>query len=117
MFSLKQRAVLWAFSRRDRNGEPKVSAAVEIAARWEEDLSQSIQADGSPIAINATVDVDRDIAVGSIMWLGELADLPVGVSTGLFEVMGFNKIPDYRGKNFSRSVQIRKWRSSLPTIV
>lgn len=114
--SLNQKAVLWQRTSFDRNGEPRVSAPVEIKARWEEGLLESIDEEATPIAINGTVDVDRDIKSGSIMWLGKLRDLPSPVTEGLVQVVGFEKIPDIKGRVFARSVTVKKWRNKLPTV-
>jgi hypothetical protein len=115
--NLKQRAVLWATSGKSRYGEPTVASPVEIRVRWEEGLSESIDDSATPIAVNATVDVDRDVAAGSILRLGKLADLPSPVTDGLMEVISFDKTPDIKSRVFQRSVTVRRWRSSLPTVV
>lgn len=117
VMNLLQKAVLWERSAVDRYGEPTVSDPVEIDVRWEEGLQETIDAEGTPVAASGTVDVDQDIPVGSILWLGELADLPDPVTSGLVEVVSSDKVPDIKGRVYARSVTVRKWRASLPTIV
>jgi hypothetical protein len=114
--ALKQKAVLWAFSTYDANGDPVVSAAEELSVRWEQRKTESIDAQGAPIALNAKADVDQDVTAGSIMWLGELRDLPTS-PTDLHEVVDFNKIPDIKGREFKRTATLRKWKGTLPSIV
>lgn len=116
---LKQKAVLWTRAGYDKHGEIKVNAAVEIDVRWERALSQRMSEDDTPIAITATIDVDRDIAVGSLLWLGNKIDLPAVIAniTNLVQVIGFDSIPDIKGRVFQRSVTVKKWRDRLPPIV
>jgi hypothetical protein len=113
---LKQKAVLWALSDYDRYGEPTVSAPIEISVRWEQNLSQSIDDNATPIAVNGTIFVDRVIPEGSILRLGNKVSLPPTVTTGLMEVVSTTDIPDLKGRVNQRTVTTRKWRGSLPTI-
>jgi hypothetical protein len=115
--NLRQRAVFWATSGKSRYGEPTVASPVEIRVRWEEGISESIDDSATPIAVNATVDVDRDVAAGSILRLGKLTDLPSPVTDGLMEVISFEATPDIKCRRYQRSVTVRRWRSSLPTVV
>lgn len=114
----RQYAVLWARTGWDGNGEPKVAPAREIKVRWEFTQREVIGDDGTPIAVDATVDVGEDIPTGSIMWLGRLADLPDGkeFDQPLLQVITADKIPDIKGRQFARSVTLSKWRRTLPTI-
>lgn len=111
-----QDTVYWAYSGIDRNGEPTVAAAVDIVTRWEQVLDEQIGEDGTPIATNATAIVNQDIAIGSILRLGTVATLPSPVTGGLMEVVNFEKIPDVKGRNYQRTVTLRKWRNTLPTV-
>lgn len=113
-----QFAVLWAYSAPDSHGQPTVEAAVEIAARWEWGQRQVMTAESTPITCDASVMVDQEIAMGSLLWQGELADLPDPVEdVVLYEVVGKDTTPDVKGRSFQRNVFVRKWRESLPTIV
>lgn len=114
---LNQKAVLWPRVGTDRNGEPTVGSPLEINVRWEEDFRGSVDSQGTPIAVNGTIDVDRDITAGSILWLGELSDLPSPVTTGLMEALTMDRIPDIKGRFFARSVTVKEWRAALPTVV
>lgn len=114
---LDQKAALWA-SRNisDSHGEPTVSAAVEINARWEKRTFESIMDDATPVAITGVIHVDREIPEGSIMWLGELADVP-DPPTKLVSVVSYDEIPDVKSREYQRTVTVRKWKDALPTIV
>lgn len=117
---LHQLAVLWEASTSDPfdlHGEPQVGAAAEINTRWERAQIQSVDVDGTPIAISDTIFVEQDIEVGSIVRLGAIADLPDPVEDGLVQVLQFEKAPDIKGRKYTRALQVRKWRDALPTIV
>jgi hypothetical protein len=114
--NLKQDAVLWAASGTDDYGEVTVSAAIGIKVRWERENKEAIDALGATIAFEDAAFVDRDIADGSILWLGKLANLP-NQPEDLRQVIQFAKIPDIKGRNFSRVVGLIKFSDALPTIV
>jgi hypothetical protein len=113
---LSQKAVLWALSSYDKRGEPTVITAAEIDVRWEWSKRVVMSKDGTPIALSAEVMVDRVIAPGSIMWLGELTAVP-SPPTNLHEVVGYDETPDIKNREYQRNVSLTKWRDVLPTIV
>lgn len=110
---LHQKAVLWAKNGTNRYGEVKVDAATEIDVRWETTERQVIGPNGSPISLDSVAYVDQDITVGSIMWLGELTDVPTP-PTNLREVVDFKSVPDIRNKKTRRRVFLTKYSSTLP---
>ena len=112
----KQKAVLWAATGVDDYGEHKVSAAVEIRVRWEEKRREGVNPNGNTIAVEATVVVDRVIAIGSIMWLGKKADL-ADPPVNLKQVMGRGEIPDTKGRKTRRTVLLVRHSNELPTVV
>lgn len=114
--SRKQKAVYWAFSDWDDAGNPTVSSAVELEVRWEKGISQEVTPDVNPKEVKATVWVDRDIELGSVFWLGKLADVPDSPS-GIREAVEFQKIPDVKGRTYERIVLLGKYMDSLPTVV
>ena len=112
----KQRSVLWAATGFDDYGEHKVNDPVEIKVRWEEKRRESVDNDGNTIAVDATVVVGREIAVGSIMWLGKKADLAVP-PVNLKEVVGYGAIPDVKTRNIRRTVLLVRYSNELPTLI
>lgn len=106
---------MWTFSSYDSHGEPTVIDPVEIDTHWESGLRERMGENDNPIAISGTILVDRDIALNSILWLGELVDLPAS-PTNLVEVVDFDKIPDDKGRKFQRTVFVKKWKEDLPTV-
>ena len=111
---LGQKAVLWAFSSYNKAGDPVVSAAVEIDVRWQAKRKQVIDALGNPIILEAQVAVDREIAVNSILWKGELDDAP-DPPTNLFQVVAYNEVPDVSFKSTRRVVDLTRYSDTLPT--
>lgn len=113
---LNQRAVLWAASGTDNYGEHTVNAATEIAARWESGLAEAVGAQGAVIASSGTVVVDREIAVGSILWKGKLCDVPTP-KTNLHQVIDYQETPDVKARNYRRVVTLARYSDELPGIV
>lgn len=121
---LRQKAVYWAFSSLDENGEPIVADPVELSVRWEHGLAQEITPTTNPTAVDATVWVDRDIIPGSMFRNGPMSEIEeTGTGTALIddideilEVVEFQKVPDIKGKFFERVVLLRKYADSLPTV-
>lgn len=112
---LKQKAVLWAYASVNDYGEPIVSAAVEIPVRWENVQQEYTNPQGNTVGIEAIVTVNRVITVDSILWLGNLADLP-GTPTNLKKVVRIVDIPNIKGRNTMREVWCMRYGDSLPTL-
>jgi len=111
-----QKAVLWAFDSVDAFNEPIVEQPVEIDVRWVEKRQESVDSQGTPIAIDATVTVDREIAVGSIMWKGTLDRVPA-TFTDLKVVAAYNETPDIKNRNVRREVKLTAWNNTLPQTI
>lgn len=110
-----QKAVLWEASGFDDNGEIKVNAAVELDVRWEEKQTESLGPTGNTIKSDATVVVDQDIVIGSIMWPGIIDDLATP-PVDLWQVIDFSKIPDIKGRINRRGVLLIRYSNELPTL-
>ena len=111
-----QKCVLWAKAGVDPLGRYTVLAPVELTVRWEEKRRQATDPKGNTIGIDATVILDQEIAVGSVMRLGRLADLPA-VPDNLKQVAMFNDITDIKGRSAFRTVGLIRYDESLPAIV
>lgn len=111
-----QKAVLWELAGPDVHNEPTVYNPEEISVRWEETRRESRDALGNTIIIDAAVMVAQEIPVGSIMWLGALADLPV-TPTNLKQVVGYDDTPDIKNRVSQRNVMLMKFNDTLPVTV
>ncbi len=110
-----QKAVLWEASGTDDYGEVTLDAAAEVTVRWTERQREGVDSQGNTIAIDASAVVDQQIAVGSIMWLGELVDLPA-IPTNLKQVVNYGSVPDVKGREFWRTVLMIKYGNTLPVL-
>ena len=111
-----QKAVCWSKAGIDRNGEPTVSSPIELDVRWEKGLSRQIDTEIDTISVVATVWIDQEISLGSMMWCGELVDLP-DTPDNILEVVDYVEIPDIKGRNPERVVLLQKYADHLPTVV
>lgn len=119
----REKAVLWAKSTTahpfDADGQPKLTSASEIdVVGWNESQSEALQADGTPVRIDASCRVFQDITEGSFLWRGKKRDLPGTVAsyTDLREVVSCDKTDDVKGHNTTYRVGMVK-RASLATVV
>lgn len=108
-----QKAVLWRNGGYDNYGEVKVLDPVEIDVRWEDTHNETVDPNGNVVAKTAQVVVNQDIAIGSILWKGELADLPSPV-TNLHQVIGKTETPDLKNRNIRRQLTLMRYKNSLP---
>ena len=113
--SRHQKAVYWEANGFDDNGEPKVDAAVELDVRWEERKTETLDPRGNTIAADATVIVDQDIVVGSIVWPGALEDV-ADPPVDLWTVIDFSKIPDIKGRAYRRFALLMRYSNELPEL-
>ena len=115
----KQKAAYWeaytAANQLDNYGQRNVKSPVELKVRWVEGQREMLDAQGNSIAVDATAVVDRVIPLGSILWLGALADVPNPI-TQLHEVISRENTPDIKGRNMRRTVGLKRFRDALPTI-
>ena len=116
--ALRDYAVLWTNVGNDNYGEPVVGVIpVEIRCRWESGIGEQLSPlTGALQETTTLVWVDRDIPVDSIMWHGRLKDLP-NPTSDLREVIEFDKIPDIKGRRFTRVVKLIKFGGKLPKVV
>lgn len=117
-------AVLWtATGRVDAFGRYEVTdEAVDLKCRWVDGQREALTPQGEPLALDATVVVDRDVPVGSIMAKGTLADWglvgtgDVGETGTLMQVKTADQARDLKNRFTRRTVGLMIYRGSLPTI-
>lgn len=119
-----QTATVWeATGNTDQEGRPTVSAALELSpgsldggVRWVDKFSQAQDASGNTVGTDVTVVTNRNIPIGSIMWLGESADFVEANADDLYEVVAINDMPDIKGRFTRRVRMLKRFRSTLPTV-
>lgn len=72
----KQWAVYWAPIGLDKNNKYIYDEPVEIRCRWDERTERDFNTIGEEVNVKATVYVDREVALGGVLWLGLLVDSP-----------------------------------------
>lgn len=109
-----QKAVYWAPGSKttggrdfDDYGQPMYSAPVEIKCRWSDVAEEYVAADGTRQVSHSKVIVDRDVSLGGMLLLGELADVgdvnnPKN-NDGAWEIRRFDKVPWLEGDEFLRT--------------
>lgn len=115
---LTQDAVLFPFDGTDIHNEIKRGDPVEIKVRWLTGRSQSLSAQGTPLALDATVIVDRVIENRSLLFLGSLSEWlgtgSEGDDSELMEVVSYKETPDLKGRVERRSVGLVYYRDTPP---
>lgn len=115
---LRQKAVLLPATGTDDYGRKSVGTAVEIDCRWINKRSEVLAPNGQTIAVDATVIVKREIPIGSVLWLGRLADW-AGTGFGeddgtLMESVSYNETPDLKARVTRRTVGLIRRADALP---
>lgn len=77
--------------------------------------SQVTGPNGEPVTIDASVDVDRSIPIGSLIWRGKLSVWNSGGQKGLMEVMSSSEADDLRGEFTKYQVQVKFYSDTFPT--
>lgn len=109
----KQKAVYWAPLQNPRghdqytdDGRRKYDDPVEIRCRWENQRVEVLNENSEKVQVDATVYVDRDVAVGGKLRLGALSTLefegPPDENTEVYEIKRFEKMPNLRATEFLR---------------
>lgn len=112
-----QKAVYWAKAADDEAGQPQVMGPLELNVRWEEQRGEAVDPAGDVIAIDGTITVDREIAIGSLFWKGKLDDLdPESTTLKLMQVMTYKEIPDIKARNIQWELGVQRFRGSLPEV-
>lgn len=112
---LVHKAVLWEKAATDKFGADTVYLPVEIDCRWNEDERDIQDRLKNTVRISGDAMVAREIPVGSIMWLGELADLPTPL-TNLRRVYSYDVTLNIKNRISQRNVLLQRHANELPTL-
>ena len=111
--NLNQKAVHWPRSGYNSYGEDKHGDPAEIDCHWDYRQVEVLDANGNNQATDAVVTVGSDVAVGDLLWLGRLRDVS-GTET-LLEVVGFDKNVNIKGRQYGRTVYLKRLASEVPS--
>lgn len=118
---LDETALLFAWSGTGRNGRAQVTDdAVEMAVRWVETNGRLMNKDGTETSFDAEVACKVVARIGSVMWLGSLADVP-GTSdppvptSDLFQVVSVDRAKSIDVKHTRREYKLVRLAGTLPT--
>lgn len=121
---LTEKAILWELMRRDEDGDPVVAGeGVEIDVRWVVGQRLVMDAQGNQRAVDATVVVDQDVPLGSVLWRGSRSDLEATTLTGtdtlpddsLMEAVVKNEAWDLKGCDVRRTLGLVYFRDTFPS--
>ena len=117
-FAREQPATLWRKTGVSQHGLVQVSAPEEVYVRWNQTTKMGTGADGQPVQLSAEVVTVEEVPIGSLMFLGELAEWLGTGSEGLddqvHEVIGKDGTYDVKGRAVSRSLSLVKFRDAVP---
>ncbi len=118
----RQKAVLWPWVGVDGDNRAITGPPVELKVRWVTKRRQIFDPQGTPIGVDATVEVDRNIPIGSTMWHGSLNDWYALGSAGgnvseLLEVVTYNEASDIKNRHIARTVDLVFFRNKPATQV
>ena len=109
-----QLALYWERVGDNDQGEPTFATRIELDVRWVDKRQMVTDANGAPVATEASVKVDREIIIGSVLWKGGEDDIP-GAGTGdpdsdFFQVVTYDETPNTKGNNPEREITLNRFR-------
>lgn len=111
---LHDEAVLRTVTGRDRYNEPILSAPSQITCRWDEDRTESIGPDGTPIAIDAAIVTSERIPDQALLWLGTLAAYNATANPEHLQVMTSGKTPSIDGRVYRYEYGLVRYKYLKP---
>ena len=110
------KVVYWEKIASNAYGEAVVSNPTEISVRFEKSpgIGDTLQANSNTLAYDYELNVDRELTVGGIVWVGALKDLPPpGADVDVYQITNWESIPDLKGRKFDRYVQLIRHNERL----
>jgi hypothetical protein len=99
------------------DGRARVRPPREINVR----LHLNFQASGAPQGGSETEDgmaqIDFQVPLGSLVWLGSLEALDLQNLAGLLVVTRYAEVPDPKGRFVTREIGLRRYSSRLPAVL
>lgn len=112
-----QKVVYWAKSGMDKFSKVTVSGRVELDARFEKKSGETMNAKNERVATIGTMISDQDLLIGSIIWIGSIDAWETATTpTDYMVIVGVDKIPDLKGRNFYREITLSNYNDTLPSL-
>lgn len=113
-------AILWRFSdRKDDYNRPIVSQYEEVMINFSlgraKTRTESRDAKSSVISYDATAITEETYPIDSILWIGELRDMPEK-PTPLYQVKGYSESNDIKNRETKYRANLMRYTDTLPTI-
>lgn len=111
------KAVVWeATGNVDNYSRPSVQGPHEITVRWLPVNRQGTDPQGNVCSVTLELMLDQIIPINSIVWKGELVDLPLE-PTDLFVVVSREEVDDIKARLIQYSASCTRFRDSLPATI
>ena len=110
---MKQTAVYWPLASEESGGvdfgeygQPQFASPMEIDCRWDDEIRNIVDAEGTMKVSKAEVMVSVDVDLGGLLMLGMLDDITdeenPRENAGAEEIIAFEKNPNFRATEFLR---------------
>jgi hypothetical protein len=108
--------VVWTRSdTQTKHGRPRLGSPTDVRCRWTTADQASSTQDNFQETYPRHLPVGQDIGLGSFVWgPGRVRDLPA--SPQYYEVVGKQKVPDVKGRNYAYIVNLQKASKTLPDL-
>lgn len=108
-------AILWRYSSKDDYNRPINRPYEEVMINFSLKRRQSTDAKGSVISYDATATTGETYPIDSILWIGELKDMPES-PTPLYQVKGYSEMSDVKNRETKYKADLVRYTDTLPTI-
>lgn len=115
---LNQKVVYWSWDGESTNeyGEPNnIGSPAQLNVRWEKKDEETQDANGNIVKTEIRAAVNQAITIGSLFWLGALADIP-NSPTDIYQVMISERIPTVKGRHTRRILKLARYSDVLPDL-
>lgn len=113
---LHQTAVRWPAAGRDpATGEVLRGEPEELRVRWVTGRRAGVDAQGSPVVLDAQVVTARVVKVDDLFWLGRLADFdPTDGGAEVMRAVDFDDTTDLKNRHRRTTANLQRFHGRLP---
>jgi len=110
--------IAWEYQGRDSYGEIKVSDdPLSLKVRWIPKRRELRDANDNIVVIDVSVIADRELPIGTIIWRGDLDDLPGTQEfpeTNVYQIVVVNTANDIKGRNTRYELMASRYKNQFP---